>query len=76
MMKASILKIDGSVIQAALSDAPRRDYLRGLVGLARAMHMKTVAEFVDSPVALKMVKELSIDYAHGFHLHEPAPLKI
>lgn len=74
MVKASILKIDGSVIQSAVSDAPRKKYLCGLVGLARAMHMKTVAEFVDSPEALDMVKDLSIDYAQGFHLHEPSPL--
>lgn len=76
MVKASILKIDGNVIKSALLNVPRKNYLRGLVGLARAMQMKTVAEFVDSPEALDMVKELSIDYAQGFHLHEPVPLEM
>lgn len=38
------------------------------------MGLKTVAEFVDSRETLQRVRELGIDYAQGFLLHQPEPI--
>jgi EAL domain-containing protein (putative c-di-GMP-specific phosphodiesterase class I) len=41
--------------------------------VARAVGVKTVAEFVDKPEVLARLREIGVDYAQGFLLHRPEP---
>jgi len=38
------------------------------------MGIETIAEYVDNPESLKQVREIGINYAQGFLLHQPEPL--
>jgi EAL domain-containing protein (putative c-di-GMP-specific phosphodiesterase class I) len=42
-----------------------------IVGLAKKLHIQTIAEFVASKEILSVVTDLGVDYAQGFHLGRP-----
>lgn len=68
------LKIDGSFIRH-LAEAPMDGRIvRAIVDIARSLGMATIAECVEDDVALRMLKDLGVDYAQGFHLERPRPL--
>jgi EAL domain-containing protein (putative c-di-GMP-specific phosphodiesterase class I) len=47
--------------------------VKALVDVARGFGKRTVAEFVDSPDTLEMLRTLKVDYAQGFHVGKPVP---
>ena len=42
--------------------------------LGSAMHIKTVAEFVETDAILRRLAEIGVDFAQGFGIAKPAPL--
>ena len=73
-LPVDVLKIDGQFIQRLLDDRLNQAAVRCFVEVASVVGVKTVAEFVDGPQLLAMVRTLGIDYAQGFLLHRPAPI--
>ncbi len=67
------LKIDGQFIRNLAHDPIDRATVEAIIGLARAHGLRTVAEFVAEPAIIDIVRELGVDYAQGFALHEPSP---
>ena len=65
------LKIDGSLIRNIDTDANARAVVRTIVGFARSLGIRTIAEFVHSQPVYKVCKELDIDEFQGYHLSEP-----
>jgi len=74
-LKVDLLKIDGSFIRDVIDDPLDAAAVRCFVDVARAVGVKTVAEFVDRPEVLARVREIGIDYAQGFLLHRPEPIE-
>jgi len=72
-LNADILKIDGSIIQAMLTDSYAEIIVKTIVNFANQLGMETVAEFVDSQEILDKVTALGIDYSQGFYLGKPEP---
>ena len=73
-LKVDLLKIDGQFIRDLIDDPLDDAAVRCFVDVAKVVGVKTVAEFVDRPEVLQRVRELGIDYAQGFLLHEPEPV--
>ncbi|MDR0716963.1 MAG: EAL domain-containing protein [Azoarcus sp.] len=71
---ADYLKVDGAFISNIDTDPTNLATVRAIVTLARAYHLQTVAEFVHKKSILDIVHDIGIDYAQGFHCHEPEPL--
>lgn len=65
------VKIDGRFIRDIADDPLAREIVRAIHQVARAAGKRTVAEFVDDPRKLAVLKEIGIDYAQGF-LFSPA----
>lgn len=65
------VKIDGRFIRDIAEDPLAQEIVRAIHQVARAAGKRTVAEFVDSPRKLAVLKEIGIDYAQGF-LFSPA----
>ena len=68
------IKIDGSLIKNINSDNNLYLTVQTIVGFAKALNIKTVAEFVHSEDVLNCVKNLDIDYSQGFFIDEPKEL--
>lgn len=73
-LAVDILKIDGQFIKDLIDDPLDDVAVRCFIDVAKVCRLKTVAEFVDKPAVLARVRELGIDYAQGFLLHQPEPI--
>lgn len=69
------IKIDGEFVKGAHESAVDRAILRSVIGIARALGKRTVAEFVMDEGALSVVRELGVDFAQGFLIGEPVPFE-
>ena len=68
------IKIDGSLIKNINSDNNLYLTVQTIVGFAKALKIKTVAEFVHNEEVLNCVQILDIDYSQGFFIDEPKEL--
>ncbi|MDQ2939685.1 MAG: EAL domain-containing protein [Actinomycetota bacterium] len=66
-----LIKIDGDFIR----DLPRNDAdqltVKAIVDIARGLGKKTIAEYVEEPATVGLLRELGVDMAQGFHLGKP-----
>jgi EAL domain-containing protein (putative c-di-GMP-specific phosphodiesterase class I) len=73
-LPVDFLKIDGSFVR----DIDRNPFDRAMVGamvqVARAIGVRTIAEFVESHAVLGQVRELGVDFAQGYGIARPQPL--
>ncbi|WP_205737873.1 EAL domain-containing protein [Granulosicoccus antarcticus] len=68
------LKIDGQFIGNLVENPLNAAAVRCFVDVAEVVGLRTVAEYVQTPEALAYVKELGVDFAQGFLMHEPEPI--
>ncbi len=67
------LKIDGSFIQSIATDPINRALVKSINEIAHVLGKQTVAEYVVNGEVLRVVEDLGIDYAQGYHVCAPAP---
>jgi len=48
--------------------------VKSMVDIARGMGMKTIAEFVEAPETVAMLREKGVDYSQGYYHGKPAPV--
>jgi EAL domain-containing protein (putative c-di-GMP-specific phosphodiesterase class I) len=66
------VKFDGEIVQALLDD-PRAEVVVSKINeIAKALKIRTIAEFVDSKELLSRVRALKIDYSQGFLIGAPS----
>jgi diguanylate cyclase (GGDEF)-like protein len=68
-----IFKIDLSLVQSGAVLAPSRAVLRALIEMARRRGATTVAEGIETPIQLEIVRDLGINVGQGFLLAAPSP---
>lgn len=66
------VKIEGDFIANMANDPRDLAFVVSITDLAKKLNLKTVAEFVENEEVLRMVREVGIDYAQGFHVGRPA----
>ena len=72
----SYIKIDrGFVSQLAGSTEDRR-IVQSIVSVAKAFGIETIAEGVERPGTLELLREFGVDRVQGFLLGRPAPLRV
>jgi EAL domain-containing protein (putative c-di-GMP-specific phosphodiesterase class I) len=69
-----ILKIDGQFVRDLLSNPLHAAAVRCFVDVAAVAGLKTVAEFVDDPAVLHMLRQMGVDFAQGYLIHRPEPM--
>jgi diguanylate cyclase (GGDEF)-like protein/PAS domain S-box-containing protein len=67
------LKIDGSFIRDMAHNPLDSATAEAINKVAQVKGLKTVAECVENEETLTRVRALGVDYAQGFHLHQPEP---
>ncbi len=70
-LRADILKIDGIFIRDLPNDRDNQIFVKSIVDVARGMHKKTVAEFVEDAETLEMLRVLGVDLVQGYYLDMP-----
>jgi len=73
MLPLHQVKIDSMFLHEAGRGGPADAIVRSLVGLAHGLGLETVAEGVESKLALEAAISLGCDYAQGFYLGHPMP---
>lgn len=69
------LKIDGAFVRDMHQDAVDAAMVEAIHKVARLMGVRTVAEYVEDEVTVRMLQEMGVDYAQGYHIHRPQPLE-
>ena len=67
------VKIDGEFVAHVHESQVDRTILRSIVGIARDLGKRTVAEFVSSPEILEVVRAEGVDFAQGYLIGKPIP---
>lgn len=60
-----IVKIDGAFVQNVAHSADDRAFVQTLIDLARRLHLKTVAEWVQDEPSAALLREWGCDYIQG-----------
>jgi EAL domain-containing protein (putative c-di-GMP-specific phosphodiesterase class I) len=69
------LKIDGMFVRDILDDEIDQAMVKSINEIGHVMGKKTVAEFVENKAIVERLIELGVDYAQGYHIGKPQPLK-
>ncbi len=72
-LPADTLKIDQSFIRAMLNDDSSHSLVRSIVGLAKGLDMKLVAEGVEGMPEATALRELGVDFGQGYLFAKPLP---
>jgi diguanylate cyclase (GGDEF)-like protein len=65
------LKIDGSFIRDFPHNPVDRHLVKAVVDVARALHKKTIAEFVGDAETVRLLRACGVDFAQGYHIGRP-----
>ncbi|MBI3563474.1 MAG: EAL domain-containing protein [Gammaproteobacteria bacterium] len=71
-LKANLLKIDGQFIRDLPNDHDNQTFVKAIVDVAKGLHKKTIAEFVENHETLIMLQQLGVDMVQGYYLHKPS----
>ncbi|MBB6671007.1 EAL domain-containing protein [Cohnella nanjingensis] len=70
-LRPDYIKIDKSLVQHADRDEMKKQMLRTFVRFAKRMNIKTVAEGIERPEELRLVRSLGTDFGQGYLLGKP-----
>lgn len=70
-LKTHSLKIDGSFVKEMIQNSADFAIVKSMNDIGHSLGMKTVAEYVESAEILSKLREIGVDYAQGFIIHQP-----
>ena len=73
-LPVDILKIDGQFVRDILNDPIDMAMVRAINEIGKVMGKQTVAEFVEHPYTLELLREMGVNSAQGYAISKPAPL--
>jgi EAL domain-containing protein (putative c-di-GMP-specific phosphodiesterase class I) len=65
------LKIDGPLIRAMDTSRATRDIVLSIGRMAKALGLRSIAEYVENASTARALRLMGIDYAQGFFFHQP-----
>ncbi|WP_050978383.1 GGDEF domain-containing response regulator [Beggiatoa alba] len=70
------IKIDGDFVKGIVNDPIDYATVKAINDIGHLMHLKTIAERVETKAILDKLKGINVDYVQGYWVGEPQPLKI
>jgi diguanylate cyclase (GGDEF)-like protein len=67
------IKIDGSFVKNMDSSIVDYTFVESITNVAKAMNIKTVAEFVENERIVELLTDIEVDYLQGYHIEKPKP---
>lgn len=68
------IKIDGGFVKDMLHDPMDKTLVQMINEIGHVMKIKTVAEYVENDSTVQLLREMGVDYAQGYGIHQPEPL--
>ncbi len=65
------VKIDGQFIRTMTRDSVDRAMVASMIDIGHSMGMKTVAEYVENPEVIRLLRECGVDYVQGHYIARP-----
>jgi diguanylate cyclase (GGDEF)-like protein len=69
------LKMDGGFVRDISRNPIDLAMAKSIQSIAKAMQIKTIAEFVECQKTLDLLREMGVDYGQGFYLGTPMPIE-
>jgi EAL domain-containing protein (putative c-di-GMP-specific phosphodiesterase class I) len=66
-----VIKIDGTFVRDLVHNDADRLTVEAIVGIAKGLGKRTIAEFVEDEATESLLRELGVDMAQGYHLGAP-----
>lgn len=73
-LPVDFLKIDGALVRDMVEDMVSFSMVKAINEIARAMSLRTIAEFAEDERTIKALREVGVDFAQGYGVARPAPL--
>ncbi len=74
-LNVDYVKLDGVFIKSIASDAVNRATVKSIAEIVHAMGKETIAEFVEDPGTIPLLRALGVDYVQGYGVGAPAPIE-
>jgi EAL domain-containing protein (putative c-di-GMP-specific phosphodiesterase class I) len=71
----NLVKIDGRIVRRLHDDKQSFDTASSIQAVCREIGIRTIAELVELRETVQKLREIGIDYAQGYGIGKPAPLK-
>jgi diguanylate cyclase (GGDEF)-like protein len=71
-LNVDYLKIDGSFVRDIMHDPVSESMVAAINQVGQAMHLETVAEYVEDDEIRRKLVSIGVDYGQGFGIGEPA----
>jgi diguanylate cyclase (GGDEF)-like protein/PAS domain S-box-containing protein len=68
-------KIDGDLVRGLAASPMDQLVVTAIVGIARGMGKRTIAEFVNDEETVRLLERAGVDHAQGYHVGRPRPLR-
>lgn len=68
------VKVDGAFIRNLSRSREDRIFVKAITDIAHGMGKRVIAEFVEDGEILRVLAELGVDFAQGYHFGRPMPL--
>lgn len=66
-----VVKIDGSFVKELETSKSDTLFVRSMIDLASGLGIKTIAEFVENEKITRLLADMGVDYAQGWHTGKP-----
>jgi diguanylate cyclase (GGDEF)-like protein len=75
-LKPEYVKIDRHFVSGIESDKVKRDFVRSIVEIARAVNSQVIAEGIETRQEFEALSEIDVDYLQGYYFARPHPQPI
>jgi diguanylate cyclase (GGDEF)-like protein/PAS domain S-box-containing protein len=73
-LRVDFLKIDGTFVRDMIGSSVQRALVESIHQIGRVMGIRTIAESVEDPATLDVLREIGVNYAQGYCISMPEPL--
>ncbi len=74
-LKVDFLKIDGMFVKGIATDDIDYAMVKSINEIGKVIGMQTIAEFVENDAIRSCLKKIGVDYAQGYGIEKPMPIK-
>ena len=74
-LPVDFLKIDGFFVRDMVEDRINFELVKSINDVGHVMGKRTIAEFVENDATLQALRDTGVDYAQGFNIAKPQPVR-